>query len=84
MCESSIAHYGLQDLVGVPYPRGQVIYEYVYNIARAVPYIHWPTIVTAIVALSLLSLLPRYKWTAKVPAPLQVESDSGRCLVLAS
>lgn len=43
-----------------------------HTVVAALPLAHWPTVITAAIALALLSALPRYRWTAKVPAPLQV------------
>jgi hypothetical protein len=42
------------------------------SLSLALPLAHWPTVLTAAVALFMLSALPRHRWTAKVPAPLQV------------
>jgi hypothetical protein len=61
-----------KDLLGVRVARSQVLYSYVSEIALALPQTSLPTLATGCIAIALLVLLPRWKWTAKVPAPLQV------------
>ena len=45
----------LQDLFGTQIPRSQVIYDYIHNIALAVPSIHWQTLLTGVAALVRLA-----------------------------
>lgn len=61
-----------KDLLGIRVARSQVMYTYVIDIATALPQTSLPTLATSVVALLLLALLPRWRWTAKVPASLQV------------
>lgn len=64
----------MKDLLGVPVARSQVLYTYVAEIAAVLPQTSVPTLLTSILAIGLLLLLPRWRWTSRIPAPLQVGS----------
>ena len=61
-----------KDLMGTDIPRSQVIYDYIPAIAAAVPRIHGPTFATGVIAILLLWRLPKFAYSKKMPAPLQV------------
>jgi hypothetical protein len=60
----------IKDLIGVPMPRGQVLQDYLPNIANALPKTHILTLLTGVASLALLIYFPKWKKTAKIPAPL--------------
>lgn len=62
----------VKDLLGADVPRSQVIYEYVPSIADALPRTHAATLVTGAAAILLLWRLPKFAYSKKLPAPLQV------------
>ena len=64
-----------KDLLGVPVARSKEIYTYIIEIATVLPQTSLPTLATSVIAISLLVMFPRLRWTSKVPAPLQVCSS---------
>ena len=70
----SAAGSSVHDIFGAPIPRSQVIYTYIYDIARAVPAIHWQTFLTGFSAIALLYGVPKLKLRVFriVPVPLVV------------
>lgn len=52
--------------------RSQEIYSYFPQIINALPHTNLPTLATGGMAIALLALLPRSRWTNRIPAPLQV------------
>lgn len=67
----------VKDLLGVPVARSQELYSYMSQIVAVLPQTSVPTLVTSIIAIGLLLLLPRWRWTRKIPAPLQVHPRRG-------
>ena len=62
----------VKDLLRVHAAKSTSLLESIINIAKAVPDTHWPSALFGGVCLVALVLLPRWKYTQRLPAPLIV------------
>jgi SulP family sulfate permease len=60
----------VKDLLGAAVGKSTVLQQYVYNIAVALPTSNYPTIITGVLAISLMAFLQRFHFSKRLPPSL--------------